>query len=369
MDRIHETGIIGSLRWWYEAIVRGLGGSACDPTGDGKCPDKRGRYCDVCAVFGATGLKRAFRLEGPEWWNEERGRRLKVKVGRHRNHRGWFLGRGFMGEGELNILPLRWPEVWTEEELINSLLLVFALVERWAGVGAKTQQGYGVVAFDGIDVDVQKALDAYGKLKNRGDRRVVSNNNLPSIDGFFFAKVRFQTPKQDLGEWVKNRVARIDSDGELNWYLYSDADLQRKAVLPISPIVRYHLRNLARREKGIDVRARHRLFGEQGKKSLIHISHAYPVGGNGWEFRIWGWMPKHLDGSVSRSEALGSLKGWLGIESSNLRRYHAARNGQFWQALNISTPEVCWFEKEKEESGSDYLGALLQDGCEGGENA
>ena len=31
-DRLHETGIIGSLRWWYEAIVRGLGGSACDPT-------------------------------------------------------------------------------------------------------------------------------------------------------------------------------------------------------------------------------------------------------------------------------------------------------------------------------------------------
>lgn len=26
MDRIHETGIIGSMRWWYEAIVRGLGG-------------------------------------------------------------------------------------------------------------------------------------------------------------------------------------------------------------------------------------------------------------------------------------------------------------------------------------------------------
>ncbi|HHF52316.1 MAG TPA: type III-B CRISPR module RAMP protein Cmr1, partial [Candidatus Aminicenantes bacterium] len=22
-DRLHETGIIGSLRWWYEAIVRG----------------------------------------------------------------------------------------------------------------------------------------------------------------------------------------------------------------------------------------------------------------------------------------------------------------------------------------------------------
>ena len=31
MDRIHETGILGSLRWWYESIVRGLGGSACNP--------------------------------------------------------------------------------------------------------------------------------------------------------------------------------------------------------------------------------------------------------------------------------------------------------------------------------------------------
>ena len=27
-DRLHETGLIGSLRWWYEALVRGLGGYA-----------------------------------------------------------------------------------------------------------------------------------------------------------------------------------------------------------------------------------------------------------------------------------------------------------------------------------------------------
>lgn len=31
-DRIHETGIIGSLRWWYEAILRGCGVRVCDPT-------------------------------------------------------------------------------------------------------------------------------------------------------------------------------------------------------------------------------------------------------------------------------------------------------------------------------------------------
>ncbi len=29
--RLRATGIIGSLCWWYEAIVRGLGGQVCDP--------------------------------------------------------------------------------------------------------------------------------------------------------------------------------------------------------------------------------------------------------------------------------------------------------------------------------------------------
>lgn len=83
VDRIHESGILGSLRWWYEAIVRGLGGQVCDPS-QAECafheenfdeekylkstaPDKRQQLrdaglCDVCQVFGATGWKRRFRL-------------------------------------------------------------------------------------------------------------------------------------------------------------------------------------------------------------------------------------------------------------------------------------------------------------------
>lgn len=62
-DRLHETGILGSLRWWYEAIVRGLGGWACDPTDDSqRCPDTRGRRCVACELFGCTSWQRKFRL-------------------------------------------------------------------------------------------------------------------------------------------------------------------------------------------------------------------------------------------------------------------------------------------------------------------
>jgi len=61
-DRLRETGLIGSLRWWYEALVRGLGGYACDPTSEGRCPDEYGRRCAACELFGCTGWARKFRL-------------------------------------------------------------------------------------------------------------------------------------------------------------------------------------------------------------------------------------------------------------------------------------------------------------------
>jgi CRISPR-associated protein Cmr1 len=39
-DRLIPTGLMGSIRWWFEVLVRGLGGKACDPTVDGvRCPD------------------------------------------------------------------------------------------------------------------------------------------------------------------------------------------------------------------------------------------------------------------------------------------------------------------------------------------
>lgn len=77
-DRLHATGLLGSLRWWYEVMVRGLGGHACDPS-QGKCvfdakkyqeskaADERHRLrdaglCDVCQIFGATGRRRRFRI-------------------------------------------------------------------------------------------------------------------------------------------------------------------------------------------------------------------------------------------------------------------------------------------------------------------
>lgn len=62
--RTVTTGLLGSIRWWFEVLVRGLGGSACDPAeSDGRCPDKNGKHCAVCELFGCTGWARKFRFD------------------------------------------------------------------------------------------------------------------------------------------------------------------------------------------------------------------------------------------------------------------------------------------------------------------
>lgn len=82
---LRETGIIGSLRWWYEALIRGLGGYACDPTNENsRCKLDHNKFyeaikngnsiqdaldaqiCQVCQLFGCTGWARKFRLEVEE---------------------------------------------------------------------------------------------------------------------------------------------------------------------------------------------------------------------------------------------------------------------------------------------------------------
>lgn len=61
-DRLISTGLLGSVRWWFEVLVRGLGGAPCDPSANHKaCLDTE--HCVVCELFGCTGWARKFRFD------------------------------------------------------------------------------------------------------------------------------------------------------------------------------------------------------------------------------------------------------------------------------------------------------------------
>lgn len=62
--------LAGHLRWWYEVLVRGLGGYACDPQ-DGTCsvpprcgeePPDLSNACAVCRLWGCRGWRARFRM-------------------------------------------------------------------------------------------------------------------------------------------------------------------------------------------------------------------------------------------------------------------------------------------------------------------
>lgn len=60
--RLITTGVLGSIRWWFEVLVRGLGGAPCDPSTNQKaCIDKD--HCVVCELFGCTGWARKVRFD------------------------------------------------------------------------------------------------------------------------------------------------------------------------------------------------------------------------------------------------------------------------------------------------------------------
>lgn len=59
-NRLIATGLLGSIRWWFEVLVRGLKGNACDPTRT-QCEGRN--HCVVCELFGCTGWARKFRFE------------------------------------------------------------------------------------------------------------------------------------------------------------------------------------------------------------------------------------------------------------------------------------------------------------------
>jgi CRISPR-associated protein Cmr1 len=180
-DRLHETGLIGSLRWWYEALVRGLGGYACDPTSDSGCSFDSKAYekakkaaapstiavregtralCAVCYLFGCTGWARLFRLRTAEapMTNLHFCTTLAM-------NKSW-LERVFAGNAE-GIGSARVPygdvkvEFSTrgqdEDYTRGQFALVLRLAAEYGGLGARLQHGFGQVSL-GLPPELQVHL-------------------------------------------------------------------------------------------------------------------------------------------------------------------------------------------------------------------
>ena len=227
-DLLQSTGIIGSLRWWTEVILRGMDNFVCDPAGNDRCPKEKedgnkkiSLYCSACLIFGTTGMRRIFRLE------INGGARIfdggSINIRPDGRNRGWYLGSGLKERVDLHIISLN-------RDFDENLVLVpLTIVAKWGGVGAKTQHGYGILEIEGCPkIDFNDFRNAIEKITEKQKLsslklrlRSGSNNGLPNLKEMFFAKVQFEVDGDDWWKDVdgikqvlepKDRRGKIDKE-------------------------------------------------------------------------------------------------------------------------------------------------------------
>lgn len=323
--KILENGILGSLRWWSEAINRGFDYAVCDPTNETRCPDENQKYCYTCHIFGSTGRRRLFKMycDGGESLFQ---RILNIRpVDRNR---GWYYpGSGLVGNISILITPF---DVKKFKKSFICLPLIIA--SKWGAIGAKIQLGYGVINPIQIpELNYNQILHEYQSeyLPNIKHSRQNVSFNYPNIKDMFFCKIKFHTKSDDW--WKACNGIKNWNNGRKNFRgLINDRDFQKwiqQGIIPVAPAIKDWLRF----HEGInlfDQRDRNTpnfifLYGEsrnnQKKSSKINISCAYCLKRSNWEFRLWGWIPKSNRSPLkNRDLYLNNLKNCLNGSLPNL---------------------------------------------------
>lgn len=360
-DRLHETGLIGSLRWWYEALVRGLGGCACDPTAHSctfdeekyrksKVSDERQRLvmagvCDACQLFGCTGWGRRFRLQVSDGNKFLNWQNILIPSGRKHGERagGWFVfGESRVGEIVFDLIPLR-------DADLCPIHTVLALISRHASLGPKGASGYGVIQADGLQLD----LDWTSRFPSESPAR---KDHLPDFRDFFFARFQFDEPANNSTWWqaingIRQAVeGKLDDGSSPKPLKAKEAELEqmvKKGVLPIAPAIRNWLRYQWRHSLSRD--KEQSVFGDARSAigSKILVSYAYRLEDGRWEFRIWGWLPCQFNNRDNFLESLKTQFQETEIWDSVFGTEKIIRPTMTeWHSLNCQQTDGCSYLKE-----------------------
>lgn len=260
-DRLHATGIIGGLRWWYEVMVRGIGGNACDPSKhtclyDPENPPDHG-LCDVCRVFGATGWARRFRLvindevslrSASQW--ERRitaSRSYKDRSGKEKIPTWFFDNPPLTGNASVKIIAT---DRQFQAEIIGGLVQFLA---NWASMGARPQMGFGIINA----ISQQNTQYLLSHLQSVAGSRPYSD--LPTLQNAFFTSISADRLPGNESFNIKYDIRRLFA---------ADANL------------RHYVMGTVQRER-------------QGAKIMMSRPYENKKIGKS-TIRIWGWIPEEV---------------------------------------------------------------------------
>lgn len=250
MDRIHETSIIGSLRWWFEVLVRGLGGQVNDY--EETCSINS---CEVARIFGANGWQRRFRLNIKDSTKQDDKSPSKVES-KHKytkkNDRDftptWYFPKEPKDKPRVGSFIISIQKFFPDfdPQIIAGLVQFIA---DWAAIGARPQMGFGVIEPKKERFNTDPLYKYLTSIS--GDKSYL---DLPSLKNIFLARIEIPDATD---------VTTFD--------------------------LKYELRQLFRENENI----KHFIMGtikkNQAVKSKVKISRPY----NNGMIRIWGWIPEN----------------------------------------------------------------------------
>ena len=366
-DDLKLTGIIGSLRWWFEALVRGMGYKACDSTGDNSCKvevknpedvlEIHKEICPVCYLFGTTGWKSRFSVEIEEN-NLSKPYNEKVVI-RIDGNRGWHYEPGLMGNAVLKIrfneafLKKEDKEIRLTEVAPSILKILLYLIQEYGMLGAKTAMGYGVVKFRINEKELTISEDDWNNFVNYLDFFSKFRGNiihLPNLKDMFFVNFNVIKPIDEIINKIKtfysyqdgaietdeitkwkdkgwcitspvmrkclrcifrgkysNQVCWINRDCDRNywWNYYGENNSKNKANRSYNSNLTIDRLNV---NYDIAKKIRHFLMGSTSEPefSAIQVSHMNKKDQDNFEFRVYGWLPNipPIDGRVNDIIAL-----------------------------------------------------------------
>jgi len=318
-DRLHETGIIGSMRWWYEVIMRGLGSGACDPTSEGRCKlsgkernieERYANLCPVCRLFGCGGWQRRFRLVADVSSTEPfllASLYHKKKTGEDESNRWWLVE---IFKKNLNdklafskvALSFYFPANIDGKQVQNQIESLLSVMAHCGSIGAKGQYGFGQFEWED-KVKIETALQQIETFVSSYPYKKIQNHqDWYSLDKFWFIN---NLKIEDVNPQIKNleKAFSIGSSKAHSGRLY----------LPVSFDIRYKLKSKRKwaglrqafYKKRLDTTANNKelakketkqVFGKPAQGSRVFVSHPNKskTGDKAYNLRVWGFAEESV---------------------------------------------------------------------------
>ena len=308
-DRLHETGIIGSMRWWYEAIVRGLDGYACDPTSESRCElsgkeksdeERRAKICPACWLFGCGGWKRRFRLVAGAGSTEPFS---LASLFNKDELNLWWLNEIFQSNladrlafGKVT-LTFIFPAGSDGEESLNQIKALLSVMAHCGSIGAKGQYGFGQFAWEGKTEPETALKDIQSFILGRQFKKLKNENDWYSLEKFWYINLPLTGDNAQIKQFKKANFIGATT---------------RESYLPVSFDIRYKLQRgnnglglrqayikrlkESANDKKLAKKETREWFGETGRGSRVFVSHPYKrhPGDNAYNLRVWGFSEKSV---------------------------------------------------------------------------